>query len=283
MTRNNFSQINNLVQKFLNKDLPKDKWTHNTHLIVGIWHCQQYGFYKALPLLKIAIRDYNEAIGTHNTDSSGYHETLTIFWMIVIRNYLHLHPDISPSQQYSNFLNSDQVKSSYPLEYYTHEKLFGTNARQRWANGDVKKIAFHKGAKCSDHHDLDDECFVQRLSDCSLPPALFTHDAHLRLAWILIHRYGLPKAEKEICRLIINFVSHLNATDKFHTTLTVIATRIVNRFIRLSYTQSFIDLILQNPQLISNFKDLVMEYYSFDIFSNESAKYKFLEPDIQKM
>jgi hypothetical protein len=38
--------------------------------------------------MRSGIIRYNEAVGTANTDTSGYHETLTCFWMATIAGFL---------------------------------------------------------------------------------------------------------------------------------------------------------------------------------------------------
>ena len=61
--------------------LPKTAWTHAAHVAV----CAYYGW-ADVPLdevfaaMKAGIVAYNEAVGTANTPTSGYHETLTRFW-----------------------------------------------------------------------------------------------------------------------------------------------------------------------------------------------------------
>jgi hypothetical protein len=38
---------------------------------------------------------------------------------------------------------------------------------------------------------LRDELFEKQFQNCQFNPALFNHEAHLRLAWIHITKYGL--------------------------------------------------------------------------------------------
>ena len=40
------------------------------------------------------------------------------------------------------------------------------------------------------HYQLSDEEFEQQFQNCLLSPVLFTHEAHLRLAFIHILKYG---------------------------------------------------------------------------------------------
>lgn len=63
--------------------LPKSAWTHAAHVAVAACYRVRHGR-GALARTREGIRRYNTAVGTPNTDSSGYHETLTRFWSGVI-------------------------------------------------------------------------------------------------------------------------------------------------------------------------------------------------------
>jgi hypothetical protein len=61
------------------------KWTHNMHLITGLYIYLTYGS-RALPEMKERIWRFNEVIGKGN-DGTGYHDTLTVFWLWAVRQF----------------------------------------------------------------------------------------------------------------------------------------------------------------------------------------------------
>ncbi|MFN7979744.1 MAG: hypothetical protein U0P30_16540 [Vicinamibacterales bacterium] len=63
--------------------LPKHEWSHAAHVAVGACYALRHGA-AALDRTREGIRRYNAAVGTANTDTSGYHETLTRFWAEVL-------------------------------------------------------------------------------------------------------------------------------------------------------------------------------------------------------
>jgi hypothetical protein len=63
--------------------LPKVRWTHAAHIVVGTYYAVCYPE-SALEKTRKGIVRYNEAVGTANTDTSGYHETLTCFWAALL-------------------------------------------------------------------------------------------------------------------------------------------------------------------------------------------------------
>lgn len=82
-------EVEHLVAAFRSHHLPRPHWTHHAHLTVGLWFLQNHTDTEALPLVRAGIRSYNEAVGVANTPTGGYHETLTRFYLWVVRQYLH--------------------------------------------------------------------------------------------------------------------------------------------------------------------------------------------------
>ena len=129
------------------------------------------------------------------------------------------------------------------------------------------------------HNDLSDSEFEHQFATCTLNPDLFSHEAHLRLAWIHISTYGVDNAEYNIQKQLKIFVSFLGATDKYHHTVTIVAVRAVNHFMKSSNANNFKSFIIEFPQLKTDFKALKNSHYSIDIFTSQAAKVEFLEPD----
>lgn len=130
------------------------------------------------------------------------------------------------------------------------------------------------------HFELTDSEFEQQFESCELDPTLFSHEAHLRLAYIHIEKYGLDQAIKNICEQLVVYVSHLGAIDKFNTTLTVAAVKAVYHFMQKSRKADFNGFITEFPQLKNEFKRLMQCHYSFDIFNSKEAKKTYLEPNL---
>lgn len=61
------------------------------------------------------------------------------------------------------------------------------------------------------HFDLSDSDFEKKFSSYQLNPAHFTHEAHLRLAWIHINKYGIGQAKKNIQYQLQKFVEFVGA------------------------------------------------------------------------
>ncbi|MPR35120.1 hypothetical protein [Salmonirosea aquatica] len=130
------------------------------------------------------------------------------------------------------------------------------------------------------HFNLSDREFAQQFENCSLDPALFTHEAHLRLAWIHVTQYGVETAILNVTKQLVQYVAFLGASAKYNHTLTIASVKAVNHFINKSSADTFKDFIAEFPRLKSNFKELINTHYSGDIFNSSLAKQEFIEPDL---
>ena len=130
------------------------------------------------------------------------------------------------------------------------------------------------------HFNLTDSEFEKRFRNCTLSPELFSHEAHLRLAWIHVTKYGEETAIQNICTQLLTFVELVGAKDKYNKTLTIAAIKAVHHFIKKSNSNTFQDFITEFPRLKFNFKDLMSFHYQVDIFNSEQAKKEFLQPDL---
>jgi hypothetical protein len=144
------TEVLSLVKAFENKTLAKSSWTHQAHLSVGIYYLLHFSFYEALCLLKANIITYNQSVGTVNNSTSGYHETLTIFWLKVLANFIESVDDKNLSLVCRKFFASKWASKEIPFLYYSRERLFSAEARAIWVNPDLATLnqpeAFHSVA-----------------------------------------------------------------------------------------------------------------------------------------
>src|SRR5687768_459807 len=81
------SRTEELVRRFRERTLSKAEWTHAAHLRVGLWHVLRFPSGEALERLRAGIRALNETHGNANTDTGGYHETITRFYVLWIGDF----------------------------------------------------------------------------------------------------------------------------------------------------------------------------------------------------
>jgi len=136
------AEIERAGEKFLDRSLPKPEWTHAAHLAVTLWlirHRPALDLDEKLPQL---IRAYNEATGTANTDSGGYHETITRASLAALRNW-HAASGSAPLHEVlDRLLASPLANANWLLEYWSRERLFSVAARRSWLSPDLKPLPY---------------------------------------------------------------------------------------------------------------------------------------------
>ncbi|MDJ1505127.1 hypothetical protein [Xanthocytophaga agilis] len=135
------ADIRELIYGFESGTLPKEKWTHEAHLLMALWYLWSYSSNEAIPRICEGIQKYNIASGGQNTDTSGYHETLTLFWISVVAKFLEKHILETSIEALANQLVEEKYPTSLPLNYYSREQVFSVQARKEWVEPDIKPLS----------------------------------------------------------------------------------------------------------------------------------------------
>lgn len=134
-------EIITLAKAFEERTLQKADWTHAAHLAVGLYYIFHNPPGVAKNLMSDGIYWLNDAHGTANTETSGYHETLTVFWLKTIANYLDKTGREAGLAALANGLPATVGDPNLPLKYYSRELLFSTEARLNYVEPDLEDFS----------------------------------------------------------------------------------------------------------------------------------------------
>ncbi len=134
------SQTERIAAAFCERTLPKDQWTHEAHLRVGLWHLLHYSPEETLAHLRGRIMAYNEATGGENTDSAGYHETITRFFVWRIAMFVAEADCTRPIDDLAEELIQLLGDKRAPLAYYSRERIMSIEARRGWVEPDLRPL-----------------------------------------------------------------------------------------------------------------------------------------------
>jgi hypothetical protein len=130
-----------LVAGFEAGTLPRERWTHAEHLAVACWYVRHLGEAPALDHMRRGIRHLNECLGGENTDTAGYHETLTRFWLGVVADFLRgagAADDLAAvNRLVAEFANARGLWKSA----YTFDVVKSVEARRQWIEPDAVPTA----------------------------------------------------------------------------------------------------------------------------------------------
>ena len=134
------TETERIARGLIDRTLPKAEWTHHAHLRAGLWHVRHHGPFDALDLLRDRIRAYNESVGTANTDTSGYHETITRFYVVLIDRFLSSADRDLDLDALAEQLIASHGDRRLPLHHYSEARLFSPVARRAWIEPDLRPI-----------------------------------------------------------------------------------------------------------------------------------------------
>jgi hypothetical protein len=121
--------------------LPKPEWTHHAHFAAALWVLTRPDMdaFRDMPGL---IRAYNEATGVPNTETDGYHETITIASLRAARAWLDGRAGAPLSQALAELLASPFGRSDWLLAHWSKPRLFSSEARRAWIEPDLQPLPF---------------------------------------------------------------------------------------------------------------------------------------------
>ena len=136
-------EIRRIGEGFLARTLPKAEWSHAAHFAATLWlmrHQPGRDLPREMPGL---IRAYNEATGGVNSDTEGYHETITQASLRAARAELARHGAQVPLHQIVNALMASPLgRPGWLLDYWSKDLLMSAAARREWRAPDLKPLPF---------------------------------------------------------------------------------------------------------------------------------------------
>ena len=129
-----------LTAAFRARTLPKEKWTHAAHWAAALSLVaeDQAAAFRDMPAM---IRAYNESVGGRNTDTEGYHETITLASLRAVAHALSGAPKGTPLHVIlSDLLAGPCGQPDWILSYWSRENLFSPEARREWTAPNLQAL-----------------------------------------------------------------------------------------------------------------------------------------------
>ena len=119
-------------------ELPREEWTHEAHLAATTYLALKHPEIDLEAELRRIISSYNESVGTPNSDSEGFHETITCAYLRGIRLFLAEADSARPIHELVNeLLMSPMGRRDWPLRFWSKDRLVSVEARRGWVEPDL--------------------------------------------------------------------------------------------------------------------------------------------------
>jgi hypothetical protein len=82
--------------------------------------------------MRLCVRRYNEAVGGKNTETSGYHETITVAWIKLLCGLLRRLQPMTRAAFATHAVEHFGSQRDIFSRYYDFDLVASTDARRRW-------------------------------------------------------------------------------------------------------------------------------------------------------
>jgi len=139
----NDADIERLARAMIDCSLPKAEWTHAGHFAAALWLLRHRPDLATPDAMRGLIMRYNDSSNTPNTDSSGYHHSITIASLRAAAHHLDaLGPRTPLHEVLAALMSSPQGRSDWLLAHWRQETLFSVAARREWVAPDLVALPF---------------------------------------------------------------------------------------------------------------------------------------------
>jgi hypothetical protein len=128
--------IAGIAAGLIDASLPRSRWTHAAHFAAALWLLRHDPARAAT--IGDLIRRYNAASGGVNSDTEGYHETITRASLHMAGLALATHgPEAPLSAVLADLLAGPLGRSDWLMAHWRRETLFSVEARRGWVAPDL--------------------------------------------------------------------------------------------------------------------------------------------------
>jgi len=139
------AEVRRIGEGLLDRSLPRADWTHEAHLASCLWLHRERADIDPARQLPAIIARYNEAVGGRNSETEGYHETITQAYVVLVGGFLADRDRGQPLVELVNaLLRSPIGHREALLAHYSRDRLFSVAARTGWIEPDLAPFAVHR-------------------------------------------------------------------------------------------------------------------------------------------
>lgn len=123
-------EILEIVRKFEDAVIAREDWRHAEHLTVALYYLSRFDFETSYERMRSGIFNLLRAFGVDFSREMPFHETLTVFWLKTVDDFLKSKGGVSTVEICNEMIET--FDKDYPLKFYSREQLFSDAARSRY-------------------------------------------------------------------------------------------------------------------------------------------------------
>jgi hypothetical protein len=135
------ADVAHIGEGLLARDLPRAEWTHEAHLAATVYLLLRHPEIDVAAQLPGLIRGYNESVGGVNSDTEGYHDTITRIFLHGVQLFLADADRSEPLHELINDLLLSPIgRRGWPFRFYSPDRLFSVEARRDFVPPDLAAL-----------------------------------------------------------------------------------------------------------------------------------------------
>jgi hypothetical protein len=127
------------IQQFEACSFPFDEWHHRAHVKLAYLYLIRHGFDTAATKLREGIRAYNAANNLPDEPTSGYHETITQFWLRIVEMTIQQYGQLPTADEFFDFHPQLSQKKNHRL-FYSPGLFMSPEAKRGFVEPDLTKL-----------------------------------------------------------------------------------------------------------------------------------------------
>jgi hypothetical protein len=125
---------------------------------------------------------------------------------------------------------------------------------------------------------MSDDEFLAAFESAAIPRPEWTHEAHVRMAWLYLSRLPFAEALHQVRTGIQKLNAKIGSPDGYHETITVAFVRLIAS--RMGDGKPYAAFRECNPELFDRKLGALLRHYTKERLYSAEARLAFIEPDV---
>lgn len=135
------------LRAFEDSAIPPDEWDHRAHVRTAYLYTRSPPFDIALAQIRNGIQRLNAANGVEESETSGYHETVTVAWARIVEATCRTYgPTDSDFEQFAA-THPHLLAKTLLRVFYSRDRIASPTARREFVEPDLSALPVSNGAK----------------------------------------------------------------------------------------------------------------------------------------
>jgi hypothetical protein len=130
---------------------------------------------------------------------------------------------------------------------------------------------------------MSDDEFLSDFEAATLPPERWTHEAHIRYAWLQLTAHAYPIALHRVRQGIRHYNAAHGKAGAYHDTITCAFVRLIASAMDATTCWTFQEFRRLHPELFDPYESVLLKYYSKATLLSDAARESFVEGDVARL